>query len=333
MSIESNRDPRNQLVREKYFSIRPKPLERWLWSQGVPPAAERVFWLHWQEGQQRGDWCSQIPLKRVASECQLDLSTVTRAYQVLQRMECIRRTDPGRDPSNPFQQATAVTEVRVPRELLVELDRHPNRRAGVQGTKPPATLPVVALESPPEAAESGRPSVPDPFAGRRPSERMRALTQLVQGMSAAEQGAYHEAMRMHRGHMTFDADSKLAPETRAQILQLLMLSAGPRVNPTVAASRTQHPTPGPRKLSTFELARLRRDIQSPQALRLPRSCDKWSGPLRRERCSASAPCTPFTSRSRRSGTEPGRAPIVCRRIGPERWARHHGPRPAAMHNE
>lgn len=35
--------------------------------------------------------------------------------------------DPGRDPGNPFQQATAVTEVRIPRELLTELGRAPNR--------------------------------------------------------------------------------------------------------------------------------------------------------------------------------------------------------------
>jgi hypothetical protein len=262
MSIENYRDPRTQLVREKYFSIRPKPLERWLWSQGVPPAAERVFWLHWQEGQQRGDWCSQIPLKRVAFECQLDLSTVTRAYQVLLRMGCIRRTDPGRDPSNPFQQAIAVTEVRVPRELLVELDRHPNRRAGTQETKLLATSPAVAQESPPEAAEPGRPTVTAPFAGLRASERMKALSQLLKGMSAAEQSAYHEAMRTHRTHMTFDADSKLEPETRAQVLQLLMQSAGPRVTPTASTLPTQRLAQGPRKLSTFELARLRRDIQA-----------------------------------------------------------------------
>src|SRR6185312_6968016 len=126
---ETYGDPRNRLVREKYFCLRPRPLERWLWSKRIPASAERVFWLHWQEGMQRGDWCSEIPLSRVARECNLDVSTVTRAYQVLTRLECLRRTDQGRDPANPFQQATALTEVRVPRELLAELNRHPNRRA------------------------------------------------------------------------------------------------------------------------------------------------------------------------------------------------------------
>ena len=130
MSIETHitaRDPRTALVREKYFSLRPKPLERWLWQQGLPQAAERVFWVHWEEGMKAGDWCSQIPLKLVASLCCVDPSTVTRAYQVLKKLDLIRREDPGRDPGNPFQQATAITEVRIPRELLTELSRAPNR--------------------------------------------------------------------------------------------------------------------------------------------------------------------------------------------------------------
>ena len=129
-------DPRVRLIREKYFSVRPKPLERWLWSKNVPASAERVFWLHWQEGQQRGDWCSEIPLRRVAHECDLDVSTVTRAYQCLTQLGCIRRTDPGRDPANPFQQATAVTEVRIPRELLQALHQYPNRRQPTERNQP-----------------------------------------------------------------------------------------------------------------------------------------------------------------------------------------------------
>ena len=128
VGIAKLHDPRVRLIREKYFSVRPKPLERWLWSKNVPASAERVFWLHWQEGQLRGDWCSEIPLRRVAHECNLDVSTVTRAYQCLTRLGCIRRTDPGRDAANPFQQATAITEVRVPAELLQGLHRYPNRK-------------------------------------------------------------------------------------------------------------------------------------------------------------------------------------------------------------
>src|SRR5271168_3823693 len=136
MSSESPFDPRSALVKTKYFSLHPKPLERYLWKQSLPPAAERVFWLHWEAGMQNGDWCSEIPLKRVALECCVDPSTVTRAYQLLKALSLIRREDPGRDPSNPFQQATAITEVRLPREFVSELSRSPNRPSKGQESVP-----------------------------------------------------------------------------------------------------------------------------------------------------------------------------------------------------
>src|ERR1700734_2904871 len=206
MSHEMSHDPRDRLLRDKYFSLRPKPLERWLWAQGIPSSAERVFWLHWQEGLQRGNWCSEIPLKRVARECCLDLSTVTRAYQLLARIGCLRRTDPGRAPANPFHQATAVTEVRIPRELLVELDRHPNRRAGlplIHGESAPISAPARIAT----AVQADAPRPPDPLAGLRGRDRRRALNQLLHSMSAAEERRFHEAIRTHQGHMSFDADS------------------------------------------------------------------------------------------------------------------------------
>lgn len=259
MSIESNRDPRAQLVREKYFSIRPKPLERWLWAQGVPASAERVFWLHWQEGLQRGDWCSEVPLKRVARECSLDLSTVTRAYQLLTKLGCVRRTDPGRDPANPFNQATAVTEVRVPRELLVELDRHPNRRSGTPEKATDVEFMVTPVAAVPAVPEAAKPA--DPFLGLRGRDRIKALGELTSAMSAAEESRYREALRIHQGHMVFDGDSKLPAEQRGQVLQFLSCLA---VQPARAAVPAA-PAPvarGPRKLSVFELARLKRNIQA-----------------------------------------------------------------------
>jgi len=76
-------DPRTRLCQEKFFTQRPKPLERWLWRRRVPAAAERVFWFHWSEGARNGDWCSQFALHFVAHECEVDISTVTRAYQTL----------------------------------------------------------------------------------------------------------------------------------------------------------------------------------------------------------------------------------------------------------
>jgi hypothetical protein len=264
MPIESSHDPRTVLVRRKYFSLRPKPLERWLWAQRVSPAAERVFWLHWQEGLQRGDWCSEIPLRRVAQECCVDLSTVTKAYQLLSRLGCLRRTDPGRDPANPFQQATAVTEVRVPRELLVELDRHPDRRTEFtkESAKSVHQSPVSALAAPSPILAAAAVTPSDPFAGLRGRERVRALAQLTNSMSAAEQGRYREAQG-RVAQMSFDSDSRLSPEEQGRILQLLSVLSR-KVVPTAVAI----PAPGasdakgPRSLSMFELARLRREIQA-----------------------------------------------------------------------
>ena len=259
---QETRDPRARLVREKYFSLRPKPLERWLWAQGIPASAERVFWLHWHEGMKTGTWCSEVPIRRVAAECCLDVSTVTRAYQLLVRIGCLRRTDPGRDAANPFQQATAVTEVRIPRELLVELDRHPNRaqrhRETVEQAASAERAPKAENEAPRETRASS-----DPFTGLSGRERLRALSQLTRAMSPAERQQYDEASRTHRAHMAFDADSKLSAEERGRVLQhLSTLAAQPKVTVSAGPAPRQTVAPsGPRKLSVFELARLRRDVQ------------------------------------------------------------------------
>ncbi len=259
--LEKSRDPRAQLA-QKYFTLRPQPLERWLWAQGIPPAAERVFWLHWHEGMRRGDWCSELPLKRVARECHLDVSTVTRAYQWLVRAGCIRRTDPGRDPANPFNQATAITEVRVPRELLIELDRYPDRgakRVGEAGTPAINERPETSAFSPQTTTSAAA----DPFAGQSGRERLRSLSSLTRLLSAEERQQYDEALRLRRAHLNFDVDSALSPEERAKVLQHLSAHATARRPVPVPLAAAAIPTlPRRRQLSTFDLARLRRDIQA-----------------------------------------------------------------------
>lgn len=281
-STSNSHDPRAVLVREKYFSLRPKPLEQWLWRQAVPPSAERVFWLHWEEGMRNGDWCSSVPIKRVASLTCLDVSTVTRAYQLLIRLGLVRREDPGRDPANPFQQATAITEVRVPRELLVELDRYPNRPSRARGAAPKAREGRVAPGEPfgaraaysaPESPSNALPVAvvgpSDPFAGLSGRERVKALGTLTSRLSALERSRYDEALRTRSSRMAFDDASALSPEERGRVLDLLTCLAAtptappPRLSPP--AFQQQHvaaQTPaGPRRLSVFELARLRREVQ------------------------------------------------------------------------
>lgn len=283
MSIESSRDalardPRAVLVREKYFSLRPKPLERWLWQQGLPQAAERVFWLHWEEGMRSGDWCSEVPLKRVAALCCIDPSTVTRAYQVLKGLGLIRRENAGRDPENPFQQATAVTEVRIPRELLTELSRSPNRAnihrlEGLQSPTvpqpahgPPTASPTAPSES--QAAPAALPQAIDavpavPVPSRCPS---RQEIQAMWGRaSATERSRFFTASREGTTALTFDPDTRLTPEDRGQILTQLEQMARARhakpAPPAVAVPAARSPDYAkPRRLSVLELARTRKRI-------------------------------------------------------------------------
>ena len=270
----TSHDPRDRLVSEKYFSLRPKPLERYLWQQGLPQAAERVFWLHWEEGMRNRDWCSEVPLKRVAALCCVDTSTVTRAYQVLKGLGLIRRESAGRDPENPFQQATAITEVRIPRELLTELSRSPNRSN-------------VSRLRPPESGEGVRATPAEPVgtqtAPRGPSRPESALTastepakpsayvsrQAIQAMwgraSATERSRYFTASHSGTTGLEFDPDTGLTPEDRGQLLtqleQMARARHAPPKLPTSAPNALVSQTYAkPRRLSVLELARTRKRI-------------------------------------------------------------------------
>jgi hypothetical protein len=259
MSIDSPFDPRTALVRTKYFNQYPQPLERWLWRQGLPQAAERVFWLHWADGKRNGDWCSEIPIKRVALECCVDVSTVTRSYQVLKSKGLIKREDPGRDPANPFCQATAITEVRLPREFLTELSRSPNRP--IPATAPsesaavhaPAPVTVVAPVAAAVSTESGI------SRGSRPSRQDTVA--LFGRASEGERARFFTASRDRLTCLEFDADTRLTPEDRGQILAQLAQLAAAKPAPTARAPSAAKPSyAGPRRLSVLDLARTRKRI-------------------------------------------------------------------------
>lgn len=249
-------DPRTRLVQEKFFTLRPKPLEQWLWRKGVSASAERVFWFHWSEGARSGDWCSQVALHYVAEACGLDTSTVTRAYQALKRLGLLRRTDPGRDPGNPFQQATAVTEVLLPRELLMDLAAFPNRPRR-SSSDAPVAAPPVPVQPVLQALEP--PSTPSAPAAS-PKERRQHLNGLLACLSESERARYNEAFRTQAPGMTFDVGTAVTPEQQAEIQSLLATFAKPRSQAPSPASRSVVPT-GPRRLSVFDLARLRRELQ------------------------------------------------------------------------
>lgn len=252
MSIRNERDVRTQLSREKYFSLRPKPLERWIWEHGIPQAAERVFWVHWEEGMRRGDWCSELSLRQVARECAVDTSTVTRSYQALKCLGLLRREDPGRDPANPFRQSVAITEVLIPRELLVNLSRFPNRNRTLATEMPVASSPEGP---PPQAIETTKTTV----LGRGETKV------ILEKLSDPERQAYFAASRDRRTSMSFDAETKLTPEERGRVLDVLasIANATPAItspSPSKAAPKQLASYAKPRRLSALEAARVRSSV-------------------------------------------------------------------------
>ena len=251
MPNEISRDPRVTLMREKYFTMRPKPLERWVWQQGLPASAERVFWHHWDLGAQNGTWCSQVPLRIVARDCCLDPATVTRAYQLLKRLGLLRREDPGRDPRNPFQQATAVTEVRVPKELVVGLAREPNRRAG-KGLEP-----AVAPRR--EAGPDARP--PAPAASETVPSREESR-EIFAKLSAGERSRFSAASSHRRASLEFDADTRLAPTERAHVLATLESLARARPTAAPGAVSVAPRQTGPRRLTALEVIRVEKGLRT-----------------------------------------------------------------------
>jgi hypothetical protein len=248
-------DPRDTLVREKYFSLRPKPLEKWLWEARSPGSAERVFWYHWDIGHQNGSWVSQVPLRIVAKECGLDVATVTRAYQWLKARGLLRRVDAGRDDANPFRQATALTEVFVPRDLVKRLASEPNRRRG-EG-KAAAASPARAAAQTPRPAElpsaSIAPATAAPVVSRNES---RAI---LQKLSDGERNRLYAAQRDRRTEVEFDADSRLTELERAHVLHTVRLIAAAR---PASAPPTTSMTSRPRvRLSVLQLAETRARIR------------------------------------------------------------------------
>jgi hypothetical protein len=269
MSKESACDPRDVLTRQKYFSLRPRPLEQWLWKQGVPASAERVFWLHWQEGMIRRDWCSEIGLRRVATHCDLDVSSVTRAYQLLTKLGLIRRQDPGRDPARPFERAVTITEVRMPLELVQGLNRYPDRARPEQVPASSNAVATTAMEDTEPLKSVGPAASRDPFEGMCGRERMRALTHLVNLMSAAERRQYDDALRTCDSKLTFDADTKFTATQQEKVLQFLAIVGRKPMMPIASAapSLATERSPKTRRLSVFELARIRRAIQQERVQR------------------------------------------------------------------
>lgn len=251
--LQEAADPRTRLSQDKFFTQRPKPLERWLWRRRVPAAAERVFWFHWSEGARNGDWCSQFALHFIARQCEVDTSTVTRAYQVLKRLGLIRRTDPGRDTANPFEQATCITEVLLPAEILAELQASPNRPSPRARPHAPSPTPVAVAPALP-------PRPPHPHEHLDLAQRRARLKELAAALSPTEQDRWNKAICGSARSLAFDPDTRVPAEMQAEILQYLAAREAPKSVVLAPPSGAAAP-PRPRRLSVFDVARLRHGIQ------------------------------------------------------------------------
>ena len=256
MSTESSRDPRTAIVREKYFSLRPKPLEKWLWAAKAPGSAERVFWYHWDIGHQNGSWVSQVPLRIVAKECGIDVGTVTRAYQWLKARGLVRRQDVGRDDANPFRQATALTEVFVPRDLVKRLAAEPNRgrREGR------AQTPFQRHASPPVQSPSSdqlAPASPSTTAAAALSRRESRL--IFQKLSEGERTRFYAGHRERKTELEFDADTRLGEAERLHVLETLRLISG-ALPTTTTTPISAAPKRARQRLSVLQLAEARQRL-------------------------------------------------------------------------
>lgn len=266
MSTETVRDPRVTLVREKYFGLRPKPLERWFWDAKAPGSAERVYWYHWDIGHQNGTWVSQVPIRVVAQECALDVATITRAYQWLKGRGLLRRVDAGRDDANPFRQATSLTEVYVPRDLVQRLSASPNRRSRAAPVYPAAeeTIQAVAIPAPSATPAGIAPALVVPAEASKVYSRTESQ-QIFRKLSETERRQFYAAQKARLPSMEFAQDSALTPAQQAHIEQTLALLAVPTVSaapaPRASVARPTAATVPKGKLTLLQLVDLRSKLQ------------------------------------------------------------------------
>ena len=261
-------DPRIALIRTKYYTHLPDPLFDLFVTKRISRSALLVFLVYWKAGMINGDFCAEIPIETVAQRCGISTSAVTRAYQVLARHKLISRVDPGRDTSRPFNQAVAVTEIRLPESLVSKLSLYPDRRAQGAELESASGKPSTAEANASRPTNSAEPNahetaVPiDPLAGFTGKARIAAQAELLRSLSKAERIRYDEAFYRQHATMVFDADSKLCAEKQQAVRQLLALLARPKPAPVSCSTEVPRTTvpAKQRRLSLAEIARVRHGV-------------------------------------------------------------------------
>jgi hypothetical protein len=172
----------------------------------------------------------------------------------------------GRDLNNPFQQAIAITEVRVPRDLLVNLVHSPNRSqrrlADVKAPETPNSRAGDIIR--PEAAIVAQKAsqAAGPPRARLSREESAAF---LRKLSDSERAEFFVASRDRRTSMAFDEATALAPDERGRVLELLTQistetpTAAEQPQRSIVAAAPKD-FAKPRKLSPLEAARLRKRI-------------------------------------------------------------------------
>jgi len=262
-------DLRHWASETKHFYIRPAPIDRYLTRLRLPFLAYQVFWYHWDIGKRNGNFLSEVPISEVAKELGCDDSSVTRAYQRLKAEGLIRRQDPGRDPENPYRQATAITEVLLPPAALKLLRGAPNRRL-----RHPS-LPVAEQGNCTTSAEatpgtSGAATclnsntlVQDPEAASwsRPPGAMQIACRALSKMSIAEKTRYIAFREGKATALEWDPDTALSIEERhitsMTLRQARLSQSRPPSEPRPTLTRKP---PAPRKLDTLRIAALRHKL-------------------------------------------------------------------------
>lgn len=267
-------DPRRALCDKKYFSLRPEPLERYLFRLNLRRSAERVYWLHWNLGYRRGDFCSRLTVEEVARRLDIDSSSVTRAYRCLHRHGLLRRQSPGRDPRNPFRSLPAVTEVLLPRIALPELLGAPDRGAGRSAAagQSPATIETSA----PHAREE---STPAHTAAASPTSSAHVvarpdrgtLKRLFAGMDDGERRSFWNAQRAASAQQAWSwqpaVSTTLSAEDCEQLRALLQQYAQQAARSPCGVRtgvKTRAPAPSSaetRVLTAHSLAYLHRELR------------------------------------------------------------------------
>jgi hypothetical protein len=179
---------------------------------------------------------------------------VTRAYQVLKRLGLLRRTDPGRDANNPFEQATYITEVLLPPGALSELQASPNRPS--QRSRPAACDAMTAPAVPPPS-----PIPPNPHEHLSLKERLARLKFLPTQLSPTELQRWNTAICGTARHLEFDPDTQVPADLQTEIQQYLATRKTAHKPTQILQAAPAADAARPRRLSVFDVARLRHGLQ------------------------------------------------------------------------